>query len=329
MEGSVIEHGQNRQGKLDGIHGWYFLYVMDFLQFMLQSSLVLFSVGLLASLWDTNPAAVGAIVAVILFGIFIFISVSIAGVVSDNCPYQTTASFQPRGLWERVRSIVYPKTTLELRSISWVLQTSLNEATRLSALKYLMSIQELPQFNPALVENCFHVFIGCISLVNDKVVIRKGSEQLATMSARCFFRTFHQLSVTHPTSSALKDLRRCYNRIFPHDTDFRNLPFHDTITMVHISIKKRLGPGPVEWDNNELSPQERIPLAWYMAKAAQAGYEETKRKKVPRWTLRFALDSLSLNPPSPPSVVADCLEIVAIELDCDISNMTTMDKRFV
>jgi hypothetical protein len=192
-----------------------------------------------------------------------------------------------------------------------------------------MSIPVLPKFHSTLVADCFHVFTGCISLNDDTVVIRQGSEQLSAMSAMCFFRTFHQLSVNDPTSDTLKDLRQCYDKVFPLYIDFGGLPFHDTMTMIHISIKERLSRTPVEWDYRGLSIQERIPLAWYMAKAAQVGCEETKRKKVPRWILRFALESLPLDPPPPQSVIADCLKIVAIDLDCGVSDITTVDERYV
>ena len=301
---------------------------MDILQFLLHYSLFTFGCGLLLSYWETNLAAVGPIFGAVLCGILIFVSVFVVDVVSESCPYRIFPSVRPRGLWKKVQNIVDPRAALELRSISWIIRTSLNEAVLLSAFKYLMSIPELPKFGPTLAANCFQVFIGCISLTNGNVVVRQGSEQLAEMSAMCLFRLFHQLSVTNPTSGVLKDLRKCYDKVFPLDIDFGGLPFHHTMAMIHTSIKKRLSPGHIEWDNDELSTQERIPLAWYMLQAARFGYEETKHK-VPRWILRFALHSLPLDPPPPSSVVADCLGIIAIDLDCDVSDITTADERCV
>ena len=328
MEGSIIERGQNRQRKLDGLHAWRFLSVMNRLQYMLQSSLFLFSFGIILALWGGNLTV--SIVTIIFIGcglIILFVLIILIRRSSDNFPYQSFVSVRRRGLLSRVRSVFRQRTTLELRSISWILRTSLNEAVRLSTFKYLMSIPELPKVDSTLVEDCFHVFVGCISLCNGTVLIRQGSEQLATMSARCFFRTFHNLSVMDPTSSVLGDLHKCYDAIFPLETDFRGLPFHHTMTMIHISIKERLSPGHIEWDNDGLSTQERIPLAWYMLQAAQVGYET--KHKVPRWILRFALHSLSLDPPPPSSVVADCLKVIAIDLDCDVSDITTTDERCV
>ena len=327
MEGSIIERGQNRQEKLDGLHAWRFLYVMDRLQYMLQLSLFLFAFGIMISLWGDNQSVLVVCMFFFTCGLIILYILTTRR-SSEGFPYKSFASVRPRDLWSRVRSTFDSQTTLELRSISWILRTSLNEAVRLSTFKYLISIPELHKVDPTLVEDCFHVFIGCISLRNGMAVtIRQGSEQLATVSARCFFRTFHHISVTDPTSSVLGSLRKCYNATFPRGTDFRDLPFQHTMTLVHILIEKRLSPGHIEWDNDGLSTQERIPLAWYMLQAAQVGHET--KHKVPRWILRFALHSLSLDPPPPSSVVADCLKVIAIDLDCDVSDITATDERCV
>lgn len=329
MEGSIVEHSQNRQRKLDSGKARYFLRVAELLPFVLQYSLLTFTLGILRYLLETNKAAVYTTVIAALCALLFFASACVVEAFYGSRISQTSAPVCPLSLLQRVRDTFHPRTALELQSISWILRTSLDEAVRLSALKYLMSIPELPKFDPTLVAGCFHVLIGCIDLTNDKVMIRQGSEQLATMSAGCFFRTFHRLSVTNPALGILKGLRQCYDVVFPPDADFRGLPFHHTMKMIHTSIKNRLSPGPVEWDKDGLSIQERIPLAWYMAKAAQVEYRESKGKKVPRWILRFALDSLPLNPPPPPSVVADCLEIAAVDLDCDVSNITTMEEGCV
>jgi hypothetical protein len=281
-------------------------------------------------LTGTGTPGAGIIGAIVLSGPPISIIVAVVGAIS-NRPDRTPVLSPPlRDLWKRAEGIVNPRSALDLSSISWILRTSLNDTIRLSALQYLVSIPELPKFDSALVANCFHVFIGSSSLSNGKVVVGQGLEQLAAISARCFFRTFHHLSVTDPTSTFLGELRRCYNRVFPLETDFGGHPFHCPMAMIHILIKQYLNPEPVEWDNEELSIQERIPLAWYMAGAAEVGFKETEhKKKVPRWILRFALKSLSLDPPLPSSVVANCLKIIAIDLDCDLSAITTLNERYV
>ena len=74
---------------------------------------------------------------------------------------------------------------LDLRCVSWTLQTSLSGLVHLSALKYLMSVLELAQFDPVHVVDCFNIFIGGIRVSNGRVVSHKGwsSSQQHPLSA--------------------------------------------------------------------------------------------------------------------------------------------------
>jgi hypothetical protein len=47
-----------------------------------------------------------------------------------------------------------------------MLQTSLDEAVRLSTLKCLATVATLADFNPTLVADCFNAFTGCIKIDN-------------------------------------------------------------------------------------------------------------------------------------------------------------------
>ena len=68
----------------------------------------------------------------------------------------------------------------------------------------------------------------------------------------------------------------------------------------------------------------------YMTEAAQVGYRQASRgMKVPRWTLRFAFQSLSPDPLPPKPVVANCSRIVATDLGRRVPNIKTLDKRHV
>ena len=160
----------------------------------------------------------------------------------------------------------------------------------------------------------------------------QGLEQLAAPSASFFFRTLHHFSITDPTSGILADLRRRYNRVFSSDwMDLRNLPIRHTITAAHLLVDPRRKPLNLweSWEDDRPSAQEHIQLAWGVVGAAQESYEPPKSENRSNWTLRFALDSLSLDPPPPPSVVADCLKVIAINLGCDLPNTTTPDERCV
>ena len=218
---------------------------------------------------------------------------------------------------------------LDLRCISWILQTSLDKAIHLSTLKHLTKMLKLAHFDPTLMLDCFNVFIGCIEISSGKVVIIQGLEQLAIVSANGFLRTLHYLATMDPTSSVLAEFQRRYNEVFPSGIDFTGLPFHSTMTEIHALASRFGNPLDIKWHNRTLSVQEHIPLARRMAQAAEAEHQRTRHRKVPRWTLRSALFFLSLGPVSPASVVADCLTIIAIDIGCDVSNIASFDERCV
>ena len=220
-------------------------------------------------------------------------------------------------------------TVLDLRCISWILQTSLDKAIRLPTLKHLVTMVVLPDFDPTLVAGCFGVFIGSINVSNRKMVITQGLDELVALSAICFLRAFHHLSDVDSTSSVLEDVRRRHHRIFPVGTDFRGLPFYYAMAKIHGLVNQTWNPSHAQWDNYRPSAQEHIQVARDIAEAARVEYEQSQHQKVPRWILRFALRSLSLDPPPP--VIADCLSIIATDLGCDISNIApvTLDERYV
>ena len=217
---------------------------------------------------------------------------------------------------------------LDLRCISWILQTSLDKTVRMSAFNYLMSLPELALFHPSLVTSCFDIFTSCINVVNSEVVTIQGLEELAILSGRSLFRTLHRLSVVDQTSSVLEDVRKRYSATFPlKKIGFSPTPFRYTMLGVHALFTKDWIPCYREWEG---PPEEEQNLfAQYMAEAAQVRYQRMENKKIPRWILRFALFSLSLDPPSPPSVVGHCLTMVATDLDCDTSTISDLNARYV
>jgi hypothetical protein len=210
----------------------------------------------------------------------------------------------------------------DLQCISWMFQTSLNKAFYLSALKYLAAIPELAYFDPTLVISCFSIFASCVNAIGRELVLVEGSQQLATLSARCLLRTLRHLSLTDPRSSTLEDLRRRYNSIFPLDfARFDSLPIRYTTLALDILFRPE-PKMPIWWtqrNDNRPSLQEHIHLAWCIAEAARVRGQQGYYEVVPDWMLRFVRDSMSQDPPPPPSVVADCLKAIAFVLHCDFS----------
>ena len=216
--------------------------------------------------------------------------------------------------------------TLDLRCISWILQTSLDKTVRLSTLKSLAAMATLVDFNPAIVSACFDILAGCAAAVGGNVVVTQGSEELAVVSATCCLRTFSHLAIVDPTSSILRDVGKRYTGAFPPWTQFEILPTCHSFGILHSVFysSNDEGRSKVQWNDHTLSGDEHIVLL----QLAQFKYRAGGRTKVPRWILRFALHYLSQDPPPPTSVIISCLSIIAIDLGCTVPG-TGLDERYV
>ena len=87
--GTIIERSQYRQRKFDGIVNWYFNNVMEALPLMLQAALLLLGCALSRYLWEINTTVASVVLGITAFGVLFYLFIVIAGVVSENCPYQT------------------------------------------------------------------------------------------------------------------------------------------------------------------------------------------------------------------------------------------------
>jgi len=210
--------------------------------------------------------------------------------------------------------------SLDLRCVSWMLRTSLDKVIHLSALKYLESLMTVPtNFNPTLVEYCFNTFVGCVDAGSGEVVVTRGLEQLATVSTQCFFHTVPHPPVMDPASSVLKDIHRRYTKVFPTNIDFRDHQFSHNMNAIHrVFIQFAVDRKNFKWSAYTPPSDEHTIVADTLVKLAQFEYKRPQQMKVPRLTLRFALRSLSLDPPPPTPVVVDCLSIIAVDLGCDV-----------
>ena len=212
---------------------------------------------------------------------------------------------------------------LGLRCVSWMLQTSFDKAVHLSALKHLATMVTLAEFSPVIVADCLDVFLSCVNIRTDTATIIHGSEQLAAVSAVCFFRSLRRLLATDPTSTVLEDVARQSCR-----DGYQYSSLRRGIWRISDLIQRFLR---LQSSNHGAFAQEPIPVTRYIVEAAQVEYQHTGHRKVPRWILRLALDSLSLDPLPPTSVVADYLSTIAIDLDCDVTGIEFIasDERCV
>ena len=223
-------------------------------------------------------------------------------------------------------------TVLDLECISWALHKSLDKTVHLVTLEYFATAVTLAGLNPNLIADCFNILIDCLKIVSDEVVVTPGLERLAAVSAAGLLRTFTHLSTTNPTSRVLADIHQSYTRAFSPEISFGNLQFSHTFGAIHSLFYRHRRYWWVHQAEYRPSVQEHILVTHALTQLAQSRYRRRGgRKKVPRWILSFAMQSLSLNPQLPISATVDSLSIVAIDLGCDISNAraVTLDKRCV
>ena len=238
--------------------------------------------------------------------------------------------YQPIGTSPQTHGLDQQTTVLELQCILWMLQTSLDKSVHLSTLKHLEQLISIPtNFDSTLVSYCFDVFIGCIDVRGCEVVVTQGFGELAMVSALCLFQTISHLWVTDPTSSALRDVRQHYNRIFPANIFFHTHQFSHIMNAIHKVFIQSVEHHHFRWGHYIPPSDEHILVANTLLKLAQFEYHRMEQAKVPRLILRFVLHSLSLDPLPPAPVIVDCLSIIAVDLDCDISNpgAATLNKR--
>jgi len=214
---------------------------------------------------------------------------------------------------------------LDLQCIAWILQTSLEKGTRLAILKFLATTPTLVDFSLFLVQNCFDIFIDCIKVNKRNAVIVQEMEQLAEASIVCFFLTYSHLSIMDPASSILADIRQHYKRIFPRGLNFSGLPLPHTLGTIHEAIYSWEVSVPIEWANHKPTNHEHVIIAHAISKLS---WSESQRGRVPPLCLSFALHYLSQDPLPPPSIIADCLLIIAIDMRFNVPNTMVSGERY-
>ena len=217
---------------------------------------------------------------------------------------------------------------LDSQCVSWILQTSLEKNIRLLALKFLATTPTLVDFTPALLSDCFDVFIDCVKVNKRDPVVAQGMEELGEASAMCFFLTYSHLSITDPMSGILSGIRQRYRRIFPLDLDFNGLPFPHTLHMTHEAIYSgQEVQALVRWRDYKPANPEYIAVVRALSKLSWSEYRRRALGQVPPPHLSFALHYISQDPLPPPSIITNCLLIIAIDLGCNVSESMILEER--
>jgi len=165
----------------------------------------------------------------------------------------------------------------DLRCVSWMLQTSLDRVVHLSTLEHLATMTTLTDFNTTIVVDCFNAFVGCTNINDYRVVVVRGLEQLAAVSALCFFNTISHLLVLDPTSSVLEDVRQRYAKVFPAQTRFHVHEFCHTLGIIHHLFTRYRNPHrrpqTFQWIAYQPPSHEHTIVAHNLLKFALLGYQ--------------------------------------------------------
>ncbi|KAF9649283.1 hypothetical protein BDM02DRAFT_1937572 [Thelephora ganbajun] len=90
--GSAVDKSRDRQRKLDGMKKWRFYLAIESLPVVLQLALLLLGGALSLYLWTISRTVAGVIIAITLFGVTLYIFLTLAATFYYNCPYQTPLS---------------------------------------------------------------------------------------------------------------------------------------------------------------------------------------------------------------------------------------------
>ena len=176
---------------------------------------------------------------------------------------------------------------------------------------------------PAMVY--LNVLFSCIYMSRGRVTEHPGSEQAARIASMCLL---HALSDMDPASVIISQIRQQYLAVIPPTANFKDLSCYHTLNAIHALLISRRDRQAFSWADYKPCAQEHVSLTAALAQVAYARGPPVR--KVPRWILRFVIRSLSQDPPPPTSVILDCLSIVAIDLNWDVSSteITTPDERY-
>jgi len=176
--------------------------------------------------------------------------------------------------------------------------------------------------DPTLAVAYLDVLLYNIDVNGDRVTARPGSERVAGVAS---VYLLHTLSSSKPM--VVEDIRRRYPGVIPFEANFEGT-FRHTMVAIHALSFSSRERRPFKWLDYQPCAREEGSFATTLVRVA---YGRKQHGKVPRWVLRFALHSISQDPPPQTSVVVYCLTIIAIDLDCDVSSIWSAapDERCV
>ena len=180
--------------------------------------------------------------------------------------------------------------------------------------QFLDHLARVHRSDPGLGVVYLDVLLCYINVDGNRITGRPGSEQATSFTSVCLLRALSWAGIV------VRGMFRHYTSVISPTANFEELPCRHLMGAIHALMGHK--EPQLDWAGYEPHPPEYISLANALEHAVRARVSP-EGSKVPRWILRFVLHSLSRDPLPPTSVIAACLSIIAIDLDCDIT------KRYV
>jgi len=168
--------------------------------------------------------------------------------------------------------------------------------------------------NPAPAAIYLDTLLRYLDVDNSWVTERPGLEQGARAASICLLRALSSVDLA-PTT--LEGIHKSYVAVIPRMANFDGLRCYHAINAIHATLMGGRRRRFFEWTGYEPHTQEHVFFTDTLARIAHKGKQDGK---VPRWILRFVIHSMSHDPPPPIPVITDCLTIIAIDLECDVSH---------
>ena len=218
-------------------------------------------------------------------------------------------------------------TELDFHCVSWILRTSSDITIKELAIDFLKTIL-LPSTlnsstNATILANSFNIFSSCFVVGNADRIFANGLEHLAGTSAMCVLLTYSSVLTTEPSSAAIGNVRHQYERVFAN-SKMASRPLPVLVRVVHALLDWNWNSMTIDWRRHNPPVDELIPFSRALSQVAQSHYK-THHSSVPAWMIKFVFRFLSQKPLPPTSVVVDCLTLIAIELECEISDVNGME----
>ena len=185
--GSAADKSRDRQRKLDGFEKWHFHLAIESLPVMLQIALLLLGCALSLYLRTISHTVAGVIVAVTLFGVTLYIFLTLAATLYYNCPYQTPPSTLTRAL---ITYLARGDDAFTRLFRSLITLPSINDVRRILGRIHsgVRSVAESFGCIPAVVEEVEHVPLAVVLASPTRIFEDTCVDwEVCKADARCIF----------------------------------------------------------------------------------------------------------------------------------------------